>query len=194
MNFGADAPDGSAAGTMEADAEAGLPGYVQQNWNSLAGGTGSSDEVVANDGLPSGITVEWVSNNTWSSTGWGEENNAFEEGGDRTMMTGYLDTGNATTSTIAISDIPDEMAASYDVIVYALGGVAFRGGLYWVEDSEGNVLTDRKVGDSDQNPTEYAEDPGVDHDDNGNYLFFSGLSAANIVVVGSTVDDPGIRA
>jgi hypothetical protein len=194
LNFGADAPDGSAAGTMEADAEAGLPGYVQQNWNSLAGGTGSSDEVVANDGLPSGITVEWVSNNTWSSTGWGEENNAFEEGGDRTMMTGYLDTGNATTSTIAISDIPDEMAASYDVIVYALGGVAFRGGLYWVEDSEGNVLTDRKVGDSDQNPTEYAEDPGVDHDDNGNYLFFSGLSAANIVVVGSTVDDPGIRA
>ena len=193
LNFGADAPDGSAAGTMEADAEAGLPGYVQQNWNSLAGGTGSSDEVVANDGLPSGITVEWVSNNTWSSTGWGEENNAFEEGGDRTMMTGYLDTGNATTSTVAISDIPDELS-SYDVIVYALGGVAFRGGLYWVEDSEGNVLTARKAGDSDQNPTGYVEDPGVDHSDSGNYLVFSGLSAANIVVVGSTVDDPGIRA
>ncbi|MCP4743651.1 MAG: LamG domain-containing protein, partial [Actinomycetales bacterium] len=192
LNFGADAPDGSGAGAMEAGASAGLAGIAQSNWNSLADAAGSSDAVVANDGSSSGITVEWASNNTWSSTGWGEENNGFE-GGDRTMMTGYLDTGNATTSTVAISDIPDELS-SYDVIVYALGGVAFRGGLYWVEDSEGNVLTARKAGDSDQNPTGYVEDPGVDHSDSGNYLVFSGLSAANIVVVGSTVDDPGIRA
>jgi hypothetical protein len=71
---------------------------------------------------------------------------------------------------------------------------AIRGGLYWIEDSEGNALTDVKVGDSPRNPAGYAEDPGVDHDDEGTYLVFSGLSAANIVIVGSTVDDEGIRA
>ena len=107
LNFGADAPDGSGAGTMEAGTSAGLS--VQQNWNSLAGAAGSSDAVVANDGSSSGITVEWASNNTWSSTGWGEENNAFEDGGDRTMMTGYLDTGGSTRSTVAISDIPADL-------------------------------------------------------------------------------------
>jgi hypothetical protein len=183
---------------MEAGTEAGLS--VQQNWNSLAGAAGSSDAVVANDGSSSGITVEWASNNTWSSTGWGEENNALEDGGDRTMMTGYLDTGGSTRSTVAISDIPADLS-SYDVVVYMLGGVAahqmppaIRGGLYWVEDSEGNALTDVKVGDSPRNPTGYAEDPGVDHDDEGTYLVFSGLSAANIVIVGTTVDDVGIRA
>ena len=185
---------------MEADAVAGVSGYVQQNWNSLSGGAGSSDAVAANDGSSSGITVEWASNNTWSSTGWGEENNAFEDGGDRTMMTGYLDTGGSTRSTVAISDIPADLS-SYDVVVYMLGGVAahqmppaIRGGLYWVEDSEGNALTDVKVGDSPRNPAGYAEDPGVDHDDEGTYLVFSGLSAANIVIVGTTVDDVGIRA
>ena len=109
------------------------------------------------------------------------------------MMTGYLDTDNATTSTVAISDLPDELA-SYDVVVYALGGTAFRGGLYWVEDSEGNTLTDKKVGDSDRSPSGYLEDPGVNHSDSGNYLMFSGLSAANIVVVASTAADPGERA
>jgi hypothetical protein len=200
LNFGADAPDGSNEGTMDADAEAGLSGFAQQNWNSLAGGAGSSDAVVANDGSSSGITVEWASNNTWSSTGWGEENIEFEDGGDRTMMTGYLDTNASSQSTVAISDIPADLS-SYDVIVYMLGGVAahqmppaIRGGLYWVEDPEGNILTDVKVGDSPRNPAEYAEDPGVDHDDEGTYLVFSGLSAANIVIVGTTVDDVGIRA
>ena len=54
LNFGADAPDGSNGGTMEAEAKAGLPGFAQQNWNSLAGATGSSDEVVANDGSSTG--------------------------------------------------------------------------------------------------------------------------------------------
>ena len=184
---------------MDADAAAGVPGYVQQNWNSLAGGAGTSDAVVANDGSSSGITVEWASNNTWSSTGWGEENNLFE-GGDLTMMTGYLDTGGATTTTVAVSSIPAELA-SYDVIVYALGGVAahqmppaIRGGIYWIEDTDGNILTEKKVGDSSRNPAEYVEDPGVDHTDEGSYLVFSGLSAGNIVVVGTTVDDEGIRA
>ncbi|MFT6562591.1 MAG: hypothetical protein ACJAX6_000976, partial [Limisphaerales bacterium] len=66
LNFGADAPDGSNGGTMEAEAKAGLSGFAQQNWNSLAGPAGSSDEVVANDGSSSGITVEWASNNIWS--------------------------------------------------------------------------------------------------------------------------------
>ena len=59
LNFGADAPDNSAAGTMDADAAAGVSGYVQQNWNSLAGGGGFSDAVVASDGSSSGITVKW---------------------------------------------------------------------------------------------------------------------------------------
>jgi hypothetical protein len=35
LNLGADAPDGSNGGTMEATDEAGLTGFAQKNWNNL---------------------------------------------------------------------------------------------------------------------------------------------------------------
>ena len=87
LNFGAD----QGGGSLEADVSAGVTGSVQGNWNNLAGEAGSAS-LVDQDGADTGATVEWTSNNTWSSTGGGEENNGFEDGGDKTLFTGYLDT------------------------------------------------------------------------------------------------------
>ena len=58
------------------------------------------------------------------STGWGEENNAFEDGGDRTMLTGYLDTGGSTTTTVAISDYTGRPVELRRMLCTGLGGVA----------------------------------------------------------------------
>ena len=43
---------------------------------------------------PTTVSVEWTSNNTWDSTGRGEENNKFV-GSDHTLMIGYLEIGRA---------------------------------------------------------------------------------------------------
>ena len=59
-----------------------------------------------------------------------------------TLLTGYLDTGDATTTTVTIEGIPDSLYAGngYDVYIYALGGVPGRGGGYRILSSSGTVL------------------------------------------------------
>ena len=135
LNFGANQDGGSLA----ADDSAGVAGSEQSNWNNLEGAEGSAS-LVGHDGADTGATVEWASNNLWSSTGAGEENNAFPDGGDKTLFTGYLDTTDNTTTSVTIKDIPAAMAMGYDVVLYLMGGVPNKGGAYWVEDESGNVL------------------------------------------------------
>ena len=100
LNFGAEREGAS----LDADVSAGVTGSVQANWNNLEGQTGSA-ALVDHEGEDTGATVEWTSNNTWSSTGGGEENNGFADGGDKTLLTGYLDTGAATTTSVTIKDL-----------------------------------------------------------------------------------------
>jgi len=123
LNFGAD----QGGGSLEADVSAGVTGSVQGNWNNLAGEAGSAS-LVDQDGADTGATVEWTSNNTWSSTGGGEENNGFEDGGDKTLFTGYLDTTEASTTSVTITDLPSALAMGYDVVLYVMGGVPHKGG------------------------------------------------------------------
>jgi len=55
-------------------------------------------------------------------------------------MTGYLDTGAATATTVNINNIPDALTSKgYDVYVYALGGVPNKGGGYRITDASGTV-------------------------------------------------------
>ena len=135
LNFGAD----QAGGSLGADDSAGVAGSAQSNWNNLEGAEGSAS-LVGHDGADTGATVEWASNNLWSSTGAGEENNGFADGGDKTLFTGYLDTTDNTTTSVTIKDIPAALAMGYDVVLYLMGGVPNKGGAYWVEDESGNVL------------------------------------------------------
>ena len=170
----------------------------QTNWNNLEGESGSASEIVADYGgssLATDISVEWASNNSWASTGGGEENNEFQDRGDRLLFTGYLDTGDATITSVTIAGIPQEMQdAGYSVICYIMGGIPHKGGGYWVEDANGDVLTDILIGDSNENSSQYVEDPGADHDDEGNYVVLKGLSAGSIVVKAATADGYGWAA
>jgi len=138
LNFGAD--EGGGAGALGADDTAGVTGSEQSNWNNLDGAEGSSSDIVDATGAATGMTVSWTSNNTWASTGRGEENNAFSDGPDKALLTGYLDTGAATTTAVTITDIPAELAMGFNVVCYLTGGVPHKGGGYWVEDADGNIL------------------------------------------------------
>jgi len=132
------------------------------------------------------MTVVWDSANTWSSTGRGEENNAFT-GADKVLMTGYLDTGNATTSTVKITGIPDELSSQgYDVYVYALGGVEARGGGYRVVP-EGGAATAYVDVQAPMDPTTYVQAiPTPGSWAVGNYIVFGGMTASSITVEATT--------
>jgi hypothetical protein len=200
INFGADEPTEAdpAGSALLATDVAGVPAVAQANWNNLSGlGDGTTSSPVLSDtGAGTSVTVIWDSANTWASTGKGEENNQFPDGPDHTLMTGYLDTGDATTSHVTIAGIPETLtgANGYDLYVYALGGVGGRGGGYRVVDAAGAVLKDYVLATSDTNSTSYKEVPqnlaagvhGV-----GNYIVFKGLKASAITIEATTVAPQG---
>jgi hypothetical protein len=200
LNFGADEAAGANTGTLAAADKAGVPGLAQANWNNLSLLSGTSTAIVADDNgtaEPTTVTVVWNSANTWSSTGRGEENNGLS-GVDKVLMTGYLDTGAATTSTVQIASLPARLTeAGYDVYVYALGGVGGRGGSYRILDgATGKVLRDSIRAQSPTNLASYAEVPSnLGATANGaanlvfgagNYLVFRGLTAPAITVEART--------
>ena len=195
LNFGGDEASGALAGTDVA----GVPGVAQANWNNLDTLAGTNSTIVGNaasSAASTTVTVEWTSANTWASTGRGEENNGFT-GPDLALMTGYLDTGADTTSTVTISGIPDDLAGGqygYDVVVYALGGVPGRGGAYQVVNpSGGAVLRSYIKAQSPATPTNHVEVPTTDPDawGAGTYLVFPALTASSIRIEATTVDPWG---
>lgn len=190
LNFGADEPDGAFGGILPSIGTAGVPGVIQANWNNLTNATGSSTVIVA-DKLgttqPTSVSVTWDCPNTWASTGRGEENNQLT-GNDKLLMTGYLDTGAATTTTVTIDGLPSDLTADgYDVYVYLLGGVPNKGGGYAVTDANDAALTAWVDAQPPTNPTNHVQavpQPGVWAV--GDYVKFTGLTAANIKVKAST--------
>lgn len=192
LNFGADEPDGAYAAVLPSIATAGVPGVVQAHWNNLVGATGTATDLMADakgQGLPTSVSVEWTCPNTWSSTGRGEENNKFTEN-DFVLMTGYLDTGNATTTQVKITGLPSELTKDgYDVYVYLLGGVPGRGGGYRIVDAADptKVLKDYVNAQGPANPTNYVEViPQPSAWAVGNYIKFTGLTASGIIVEATT--------
>lgn len=195
LNFGADEyPESPDAGTLQPTDVAGVPGVKQANWNNLRLATGGPETLTADNqgnAVATSATVEWSCPNTWSTTGRGEENNGFPAGPDRRLMIGYLDTGNATTTTITISGLPAELTSGYDVYVYCLGGVSGRGGaVRIVNPATGAVLRDYKQITAVANPNAFIEDRGADHTDTGNYLHFTALREASIRIEATTEQFP----
>ncbi len=195
LNFGSS----QAGGSLAATDIAGVPGVAQPLWNNLPDANGSVAKVVVNaNGVSqeAPIAVEWASNGLWSSTGVGEENNPFT-GADRTLLTGYLDTGNATTTTVTIKGLPAGVAAAgYDVYVYTLGGVAGgRSGGYRVLDATSKaVLKDYVFGTSLTNPSTYQETPISTDKANpaaGTHIVFRNLTATGIIVEATTANGLG---
>ena len=175
INLGSDEPSGSNGGVLAPGDQAGaLP---QINWNNAPGASGTLNDLVADDqgeSVPTSVSVSWSGPVTWSSTGRGEENNAFPDGPDRNMLTGYLDSDNTAggASVVNVSGLgPDFTENGYDVYVYCLGGVSGRGGYYTINGSQG------KFGTSPANPSAHAEDPGLDGNDTGTYVLFEDLNA-----------------
>jgi hypothetical protein len=195
LNFGTDQP----ASTLAATDVAGAEDAAQANWNNLAGQAGSTNSIVAQvDGTTPETTttsVVWASNNTWASTGIGEENNEFT-GANRTLMTAYLDTTDNSTTTVTITNLPAALTGEgYDVYVYTLGGVPNKGGAYRILDAaSGATLQDYVRVQPPADPTAHVEAPTADPSSTNNigtYVVFTGLSASAITVEATTANGQG---
>jgi hypothetical protein len=196
LNLGAN----EAGAQLGAADVAGADPVAQSNWNNLFGmntvDTGPATGIVADraNGASAAtpVTVEWDSPNTWASHGpRGEQNNGGLTGNNQVLMTGFLDTGNATTTRITINNIPSDLtSAGYDVVVYMLGGVPGRGGGYRVTDTSGNSLTGDFIrAQGPANPTNLTQaigDNAAATPPTGAFVVFTNLKASAIIVEGAT--------
>jgi hypothetical protein len=201
LNFGADEyPNSPGAAALAPTTVAGVPGVKQARWNNLSGASGSAQNMVADAAgaaESTTVTVVFASNNTWSTTGRGEENNKFTSAPDSTLMIGYLDSGAATTTTVTINNLPSKLTTGgYDVYVYFLGGYGNKGGGYRILDATtGSVLKGYIYAKCAVNPTDYLRVPDNTTTNNygvGNYMVFTGLKAANIIVEATTAGGLGV--
>ena len=164
VNFGSD----QANSTLAAGDSAGQVASI--NWNNGSGVSGTLANLNNSAGATTVASVTWSSNNTWASTGLGEENNGFS-GADRILMTGYLDTTDVSTTSVTISGLPAAYTGpGYSVYVYALGGVGGRGGNYTIGASTQNLL-------ASTSPNAFIQGPGT-----GDYLVFPGQTAASFTL------------
>jgi hypothetical protein len=176
---------------------AGVSQIAQANWNNIFGNDTTAipaGPIAANNGSATPVTVDITgSGNTWASEGPRGENNNLMTGNDAILMTGYLDTGDATTTQVKISNIPTALTTpGYDVVVYALGGVGNKGGSYRVTDAAGTVLADYVAFTALVNPTDYvAVGSNTASPNNGNYIVFKNLKADSIIVEATTENGLG---
>ncbi len=159
----------------------------QSNWNSFGGATGSQGSLLDNSGSATSTSVSWTSNGLYQV-----QDGQTDTPGNQRMMYGYLDTDNATTTSVSVSGIPSSFLANgYDVYVYFDGsnGADNRTGQYTLVPSIGSSLTKygRDAGNTFYNgtfveanstvaPTTVTSAPA------GNYIHFSALIAGGFTL------------
>jgi uncharacterized protein (TIGR03382 family) len=200
VKFGTDRPNS----TMAATDVAGL--VPTANWNNASGATGSAANLTADvNGVATATAagVTWDSNNTWASTGVGEENNNFT-GANHTLMAGYLDNSppgpnnpnDKPTITVTFTGLPTSTVPNYAAIIYFLGGSGGRGGNYQANGAPPTYVGD--VGTTGVNGPAFVLDPGVNHTDKGNFLVFTNLTSPNLTItataISTDVDPASFRA
>jgi hypothetical protein len=101
-------------------------------------------------------------------------------------MSGYLDqdTNHPLTTYIQITDIPDDLAAGYDVVIYTLTTIPNFGGEYTVNGSAPVFVL--AGGNGVYNGPNFHEvigdDPDFGERDWGNYVVFRGLTGSTVTI------------
>jgi len=182
---------------------AGIPGLKQANWNNDTGtsGSGTATGLVADQGgtaVPTTAGVTYAGTAYGTTIGQGATNNIWT-GADAVLMTGYLDSGVASTTTVTIMNLPAALTSGgYDVYVYACPSIGAVGGGYRILDAAtGSVLKDWVYAMSTWYAPGYYPVPDNTSPTNygvGNYIVFTGLKSAGITIQASTDNGLGTHA
>jgi hypothetical protein len=218
IKFGADEPTQVAGSALALTDVTGV--VPSANWNNVTTNAGLQAnllEDVNNIASASSAQVIWYASNTWASTGKGEENNNFK-GADHTLMSGYLDmeVGQPAVTFIQISNLPASFSGPYDVYIYALAGVAGRGGIYEVNGAQNRGVGGQGnyqyfVSSGTKDPTKSNQGlfsgpdfvqaigddktfgaDGVTQNDFGNYMAFFGLTGSTVNITAVSLPMPNV--
>ncbi len=200
LNFGAD----QTGAILQSTDIAGVPAIAQGFWNNLSGNASVADAdgnptptvLLSDQGANSYTTIKaiWEADSTAATTGSGAENNKFTDA-DLILLTGYLATGDSTTTKVSLTNIPPEFTAGgYDLYVYVLGGTPGDGGGYRVVDPSGAVIKDYVLFTNGNGPSSYVEVPQGGARGSGNYIVFRSLHAGAIVVEATSQSPQGAGA
>ncbi|MFP6856538.1 MAG: LamG-like jellyroll fold domain-containing protein, partial [Roseibacillus sp.] len=168
------------------------------NWNNAIGTDGTLTNVVNANGVPSGASFTWVTNNTWSTS------TADGVGTDADMMSGYIDNFHANGS-IVVSGLGAEFTGpGYDVLVYYQNDNDVNTAGFTATDNQAN--TDTRYGHQLTANNNYPLPGGVDgyvistETDPGttfsaNVVKLTGLRGSEFTLTGNAgTGQPSIRA
>jgi hypothetical protein len=113
INFQGGSPNNGTPAAMAATESA---GHVSaSHWNTVSGAAGSASALVQNHGSASAASVNWSSNNLWSTP-------LADTAGNNRMMKGYLDTTDTSTTSVTVSGLPaGYTSGGYEVYLYVDG-------------------------------------------------------------------------
>jgi hypothetical protein len=219
LKFACDADINGGPGLLLSSNDiAGVNQVAQGNWNDLfgfapAGTVTNYPNTIVEENESTGVATPTtvVVNNTgtpnlWTSQGPGADtpgqDGGMMTGEDAVLMTGYLDSGDPSTTQVGISNIPPEMvSAGYDVIVYSQPAIANRGGAFGIFDASTNLIPGQGMFavQSAPYPTGFVEAlPSAALATNattvpswavGNFIVFTNLKAS-VILVQATTDAP----
>jgi hypothetical protein len=161
--------------------------YTAGNWNVALNEGGvltNLVEEIDGEAHPTSATVVWEATGIASSAVTAPN---FFQGSDLKLMSGHLDQdiNHPFPTFIQITDIPDELAASYDVVIYTLVISPNLGAEYTVNGSAPAFVL--PGGNGVFNGPDFVEVPtGMDStfgtDDWGNYVVFRGVSGNTVTI------------
>lgn len=180
MNF--DGGGGNAGGTaIDPGLVTGTAGVVPQaNWNNLNGATSAAVTLNDSTGAATTATVSWSSGNTWSNG----EANGNPGNQNALLLNNYLDGGSGGVATVTLSNIP---YANYSLYIYTLHDNAGQ------SDYTVNGVTQvvQVGGTGFYNANGFVLDtPST----NGDYLVFSGLTAASVTLQADLATNGNFRS
>jgi fibronectin type 3 domain-containing protein len=143
------------------------------NWNNCTGTSGTNVALNYSTGSSSGATVTYSCNDTWSTA-------ITESAGNPRMMKGYLDDGNAGSTTVTINSLPSAITANgYDVYVY------FDGDTSTACTSNYTIGSTTIVGTDPANTDFSGTFTQASGGSNGNYVKFTSLTGASFTLTAS---------
>jgi hypothetical protein len=182
INFQGGSPTNGTPPSMEVSESA---GYVSANhWNTLAGASGAATALVQNQGSSSAASINWASNNLWSTP-------ITEAAGNKRMMKGYLDTNDTSTTSVAVSGLPKGYSrGGYEVYVYVDGhsnATDSKQGRYTLDGSLITVI--------DAASTEFGGTFTLANNGTGNCIVFSNRTSSGFTLTATpNLQQPGGRA
>lgn len=167
------------SGRTDASLGAGdVAGVVPQgNWNNAAGNNGSLAVLNTDAGTASGASVTWATDEQWSvGTGPADANG--------TLLNGFVSENNNDGSQISITGIPFTV---YDLYVYVSHD---RAGEDVILGETNNLFADFTAIESDTDitsPVSFVQQT-TSGTGSGNFVVFSGLTAANLELTMGAID------